>query len=1079
MSRSVARDGVNFFSSVNSYDSFARPTSVSKWSSLGYGKTDLVQYHDDLSRWVLEQVKSQTDHGSGKIIFNKEFDGATALPTAEYSFGKLAKIFSYNPDGTLAGVTNGRYLTTKFSNWKRGIPQKIEYPATPESPSGSSISAIVDDNGWIGSVTDENGYTTTYGYDAMGRLSSLMYPGGDSSAWNSVSQSFNQINASDRGLSPGHWERVRIEGARRTHTYYDAFWRPVMSLDYDADDVNRQTQTVTRYDAGGRIAFQSYPTKHVADYRAALPGTTMLYDALGRQTEQRQDSEHGYLYTTTAYLPGFQTRTRNPRGHETLTVYEAYDQPTYDMPRAMNHPEGASTDIIRNKFGQPVSLLRRSSDFSVGIWRQYVYDSYQQLCKTVEPETGATIMDYDPAGNVAWTASGISAPDLTQCNREEAAASGRVVYRTHDARDRLLRLIFPDGNGNQSWTYTPDGLPAEITTFNKGDGQAVSDTDVINRYTYNKRRLLTTEWFSQPGWYSWASGYGYDGNGNLRWHTYPTGLSLDYAPNALGQPTQVRSQTDTFASGVSYYPNGAISQFTYGNGLIHRMTQNARQLPREVNNGAIDLVYDYDTNGNPVAIRDVNAAQGVYSGNRDLTYDGLDRLTNAHLHWQLNESYAYDVFDNIKRKSDTSGSISSYWYDANNRLTNIQNEAGASVVGLGYDEQGNLRNKNGQTYLFDFGNRLRQVVGNETYRYDGYGRRVLGRRQDGTYSLSLYNQAGRLVYDEKHSNPSRATDYLYLGSSLLATRERDWLGSPTKIRYQHTDALGSPTAVTSESAQVAERTNYQPYGTAINKVVDGVGYAGHIADSVTGLSYMQQRYYDPAIGRFLSADPMAADGRTGGNFNRYWYANNNPYRFTDPDGRQAHGANGSWDNPDNSDGRRASPSLIGDFVTIADPKPNTTLAESLWALARTAIAFSPIGLETAPGRLGSFKSSSFGEVSGALRTIRSATPSPPVVRYLGSITESQAARIQSIANRRGVNIEVIGSRARGEAHEFSDWDYVITGGTSKARSQAFAELPAGKAGGEMSSQGWSGKDKFKPESVYSDEPRIRFEAGAK
>ena len=50
---------------------------------------------------------------------------------------------------------------------------------------------------------------------------------------------------------------------------------------------------------------------------------------------------------------------------------------------------------------------------------------------------------------------------------------------------------------------------------------------------------------------------------------------------------------------------------------------------------------------------------------------------------------------------------------------------------------------------------------------------------------------------------------------------------------------------------------------------------------------MQQRYYDPTLGRFLSVDPVTANGNTGGNFNRYWYANNNPYKFTDPDGRDA------------------------------------------------------------------------------------------------------------------------------------------------------------------------------------------------
>ncbi|WP_288128232.1 RHS repeat-associated core domain-containing protein, partial [Thiomonas sp.] len=54
-----------------------------------------------------------------------------------------------------------------------------------------------------------------------------------------------------------------------------------------------------------------------------------------------------------------------------------------------------------------------------------------------------------------------------------------------------------------------------------------------------------------------------------------------------------------------------------------------------------------------------------------------------------------------------------------------------------------------------------------------------------------------------------------------------------------------------------------------------------------GLVYMQQRYYDPGIGRFLSTDPVAADANTGANFNRYWYANNNPYRYSDPFGLYA------------------------------------------------------------------------------------------------------------------------------------------------------------------------------------------------
>lgn len=106
------------------------------------------------------------------------------------------------------------------------------------------------------------------------------------------------------------------------------------------------------------------------------------------------------------------------------------------------------------------------------------------------------------------------------------------------------------------------------------------------------------------------------------------------------------------------------------------------------------------------------------------------------------------------------------------------------------------------------------------------------------------------------------------------------------VIYYHTDALGSPVATTNASGNVIERSEYEPYGRLLNRPLsDGPGFTGHVSDAQTGLSYMQQRYYDPQIGRFLSMDPVAANASIGTNFNRYWYANNNPYRFTDPDGR--------------------------------------------------------------------------------------------------------------------------------------------------------------------------------------------------
>ena len=109
----------------------------------------------------------------------------------------------------------------------------------------------------------------------------------------------------------------------------------------------------------------------------------------------------------------------------------------------------------------------------------------------------------------------------------------------------------------------------------------------------------------------------------------------------------------------------------------------------------------------------------------------------------------------------------------------------------------------------------------------------------------------------------------------------------------HTDALGSVVAVTDENRNIVERREYEPYGEQLTPTVqDGPGYTGQVMDVATGLTYMQQRYYDPELGRFLSVDPVTANANTGANFNRYWYANNNPYRFTDPDGRNATAALG-------------------------------------------------------------------------------------------------------------------------------------------------------------------------------------------
>jgi len=87
-------------------------------------------------------------------------------------------------------------------------------------------------------------------------------------------------------------------------------------------------------------------------------------------------------------------------------------------------------------------------------------------------------------------------------------------------------------------------------------------------------------------------------------------------------------------------------------------------------------------------------------------------------------------------------------------------------------------------------------------------------------------------------------------------------------------------------SNVTYTATYRPYGKQQLGTPQAVpGYTGHVNDPDTGFVYMQQRYYDPGVGRFLSIDPVVPKSGNLFNFNRYDYANDNPVRFVDPDGR--------------------------------------------------------------------------------------------------------------------------------------------------------------------------------------------------
>ncbi|MGN7831218.1 RHS repeat domain-containing protein [Pseudoxanthomonas sp. 22568] len=743
-----------------------------------YSKTETIEYYDDPALWVMGQVKRTTTNG---VETSSTVYGWKALPTQTSEFGRVPQVFTYDVAspvdtgqlGTLRTVRDGNNNVTTFNNWKRGIPQTITYADS------TTQSAVVNGNGWIDSVTDEGGYTTCYTYDAMGRLASITHPSEttagvcNTSAWARTTQSFAPSAVGRYGLPAGYWIQIVDTGAARRVKHFDALWRPVLEEQFDNTNGTTIAAThslvVKRYDTEGQLEFQSYPVSSLTSINdSALKGIWSFYDALGRVTSVSQDSESGPLTTLTAYEAGFKTKVTSPKGQVSITSYQAYDQPSYDWPmRIEQQPLGAITDITRDAWGKPTRITRRGGVGEPVLERSYVYDERQRLCKMVEPETGTTVMGYDAAGLLIGSASGLTLSSLAECSTALAAASGRWVLRSYDTRQRLNSLTFPDGQGNQRWQYWPGGQVKQVSTLNDG-------VYTYNSYAYFRRGLPRAEALARADGATWTLGYDYDTSGNLSSVRYPSGQTVAYLPNALGQPTQ----TGTYAKSVSYYPNGAIKQFSYGNGIVHTLTQNARQLPEVSQDayGGTALLrdgYSYDKNGNVTAIAD-GAAGRNQRGNRTMEYDGLDRLVRVESPMFGVAQYGYDVLDNLTRVV-APGRDHHYCYDPSWRLTNVKTGgcAGATVIGLGYDVQGNLSNRNGTAHIFDYGNRLREVRNAESYQYDAHGRRTRSQQAGGAL-FSFYDQAGVLRY-QQNQRTGKATDYIQLGGSLVA--EVDWPAS--------------------------------------------------------------------------------------------------------------------------------------------------------------------------------------------------------------------------------------------------------------------------------------------------------------
>ena len=234
----------------------------------------------------------------------------------------------------------------------------------------------------------------------------------------------------------------------------------------------------------------------------------------------------------------------------------------------------------------------------------------------------------------------------------------------------------------------------------------------------------------------------------------------------------------------------------------------------------------------------------------------------------------------------------------------------------------------------------------QTHTYDAHQRRV--KTVEGAQDKVRYNifdAAGTLVqvYD---ATRNIRTDYVSGPNGGLARIKR--IAGVDEVSFIDADHLGTGRVGTSWGGAQAWEDWHTPFGESLihpDETDDQSDYTGHIRDKATGLTYMQARYYDPVIGRFLSEDPvtMLDMDMNPGYFNRYAYTFNDPVNLIDPTGmcglRKENGDCDVINNSSDAEAGREEVALesqlnvwdkaingIGDTdtVNIRDSKGNTT-----------------------------------------------------------------------------------------------------------------------------------------------------------
>ena len=533
----------------------------------------------------------------------------------------------------------------------------------------------------------------------------------------------------------------------------------------------------------------------------------------------------------------------------------------------MRYPSGQYVTYEYDNLDRLVKEVYHNSDESIQVEYQYIYSSDGQLAKQQAIRDGTVIesysFEYDSLGR------------LIRSREDSGAASVQRTEHLYDTANRLTKQNWTVGDRNFTETYG----------YNTADGTMASML-----ITYDAPTASGGLWVARD--------------------------KLTYSYDDLNRLTQV---LDTENYSTQFYTRNYTYQDLGGSRTTSRLAQYDYRNPSDNDSIIYGNSYAYDANGNITQINEVYTVNGSDTSRvlAEYEYDGLNQLKKETRYTYVGTSataasttvitYTIDTAGNIrsvttKVDGTTTGTVSytygnNYWAD---KLTAISVNGTSRSISYGdYCNPSTWFNGTDYTGLtWTQGRRLSSITkGSDTYSYEYDMSGVRSVKIADGLRHEYVTQNGKVVRETVTNASTGAFQYMldftYDESGHPLTMRRYYNEAQTSYNTYHyvLNAQGDVIKLLLGSNTTVAEYSYDAWGNILTATgslanVNPLRYRGYYYDTETGFYYLQSRYYDPIVKRFLNADAYASTGDGYLGYNMFAYCGNSPVKSADEHGNK-------------------------------------------------------------------------------------------------------------------------------------------------------------------------------------------------